>query len=90
MSYNYLDNSPSHLTLPSSAWDILSHQLSNDSETPLRSTNGDLDELMHPEPTSPEATTNYPQLNFQVVNNFMMGSPVSVFLMMRNEHLTQD
>lgn len=76
--------------MPSSAWDILSHQIPTDKGTTQRSTNGDLDELVRRERTVPLEAAVYPQLNFQVVNNFMIGSPVSVFLMMRNEQLTQD
>ncbi|KAG7349639.1 DDHD domain containing protein [Nitzschia inconspicua] len=64
-------------------WDILDHQVKSglyDTGTP---------------PTQPEYTTDegrredftsdYPQLNFDVENAFMLGSPIPVFLMIRNQ-----
>jgi len=37
-----------------------------------------------------EKSEEYPQLSFQVMNTFMLGSPVAVFLMIRNQHKPLD
>jgi hypothetical protein len=64
------------------AWDILDHQLKGGIRVgPIQ-----------PESTSPEEEeerqqqdTSYPQLDFEVDNAFMLGSPIPVFLMIRNQ-----
>ena len=64
------------------AWDILSRSynssLSTISESLIPPT---------PEPNGPNSTQlkTYPDLHFEVSNFFMIGSPVSVFLMLRNQ-----
>jgi DDHD domain len=64
------------------AWDILDHQHS-DSIT--------MSPIQQPESTSPEEEdqqqqdSGYPQLDFEVDNAFMLGSPIPVFLMIRNQ-----
>jgi hypothetical protein len=49
-----------------------------------------LSPIRRTEPSSPRSvlveTTYYPQLSFSVFNTFMIGSPISVFLMIRNQH----
>ncbi len=56
-----------------------------------RSTTGDLDAIIHSEPSSTGPhKAQYPQLNFEVMNNFMIGSPLAVFFMLRNERLADD
>jgi hypothetical protein len=63
-------------------WDILDHQIKSDvsASTPT----------FQPECTTDEGrlepvTTQYPQLDFEVDNAFMLGSPIPVFLMIRNQ-----
>jgi hypothetical protein len=61
------------------AWDILDHQQKGGIHT------------IQPESTSPEVEEQqqqdvaYPQLDFDVDNTFMLGSPIAVFLMIRNQ-----
>jgi hypothetical protein len=64
------------------AWDILDHRhLSNGPESPVP----------QPESTPPEVEeqrqidSTFPQLDFTVDNAFMLGSPIPVFLMIRNQ-----
>jgi hypothetical protein len=67
-------------------WDILDHQVKmSASIAPTK-------EVLQPEFTTPEQQTthenyetSYPQLDFEVDNAFMLGSPISVFLMIRNQ-----
>ena len=66
------------------SWDILSEQeLSNVSE-----------DITNKEQSTPSEAINKPltSLNFEVSNTFIIGSPVAVFLMLRNQHepLRQD
>jgi hypothetical protein len=62
-------------------WDILDHQL----KSPAAST-----PVVQPECTTSEDrlelfTAQYPQLEFEVDNAFMLGSPIPVFLMIRDQ-----
>jgi DDHD domain len=63
------------------AWDILDHQRVNRPEAPMP----------QPESTLPEVEERrqienaFPQLDFLVDNAFMLGSPIPVFLMIRNQ-----
>lgn len=63
------------------AWDILDHQLKGGIQLGL----------IQPESTPPEEEEQqrqdiaYPQLDFDVDNAFMLGSPIAVFLMIRNQ-----
>ena len=80
------------------SWDILSHQMPADrTEYTDGTTSAKIDsKISHPvDPNclnGPNTNHQYPKLEFEVVNNFMIGSPVAVFLMMRNQHdaLTED
>jgi hypothetical protein len=66
-------------------WDILDHQvIAGGSTVPT--------EPLQPESATPEEeeslhefSTTYPQLDFEVDNAFMLGSPIPVFLMLRNQ-----
>jgi len=75
------------------SWDILSRQSPQKMEVEAKGTSfvDDL-HLFSTAPNSDEAAANCPRLNFQVSNTFMIGSPVAVFLMLRNQHnpLQQD
>jgi|AntRauTorckE5430_2_1112549.scaffolds.fasta_scaffold00605_7 hypothetical protein len=67
-------------------WDILSHQKR---VSPL--INEDQSSLLHcvrscTFVTTPDTEYEYPSLHFDVVNNFMIGSPVAVFLIMRSQN----
>lgn len=67
------------------AWDILSHQKK------VQRIVSDIDNGIIAKPnayflTTPETNYKYPVLNFEVENCFMIGSPVAVFLMMRNQN----
>lgn len=61
-------------------WDILSHQLlphEQDIQASSESTSSDSQSLQE---------ARYPQLTFEVTNTFMIGAPVPVFLLIRNQH----
>lgn len=66
------------------SWDILSHQKK------VQRIVADIDNGLIAKPnaylTTPETNYQYPALNFEVENCFMIGSPVAVFLMMRNQN----
>jgi len=77
-------------------WDILDHQVvtapeihSPETYSPPVST-GDLDHLgrspSRNNANSDSSTPSYPQLSFQAQNAFFLGSPIAVFLMIRNQH----
>lgn len=83
------------------SWDILSHQMTLHGSRDISPRSSDVDdrpEFISPRvdwieggPSTPEKKKvaqepTYPQLNFEVSNFFMLGSPVSVFLMLRNQH----
>ena len=83
------------------SWDILSHQMSLHGSRAISPRSSDVDdrpEFISPRvdwieggPSTPEKKKlaqepAYPQLNFEVSNFFMLGSPVAVFLMLRNQH----
>ena len=82
-------------------WDILSHQRSLHGSRAISPRSSDVEdrpEFISPRvdwieggPSTPEKKRlahepAYPQLNFEVSNFFMLGSPVAVFLMLRNQH----
>jgi len=74
------------------SWDILSHQ-TTDLHQSLGSPPGSLSPFTcsprtaKVEDSAPEISgLRYPQLKFRVQHFFMVGSPVAVFLMLRNEH----
>jgi hypothetical protein len=83
------------------AWDILANQLPRGmrgvvSDESFDTLSGSYSPALHvdrttaysgaPEITSPPASlSDYPPLNFQVDNFFLLGSPVAVFLMIRNQ-----
>uniref|UniRef100_A0A7S2PMJ7 DDHD domain-containing protein n=1 Tax=Leptocylindrus danicus TaxID=163516 RepID=A0A7S2PMJ7_9STRA len=59
-------------------WDILSHQLPHEHIQPSsESTSSGVQNLQE---------AQYPQLMFDVANTFMIGAPVPVFLLIRNQH----
>lgn len=83
------------------SWDILSHQRSLHGSRAISPRSSDVEdrpEFISPRmdwieggPSTPEKKRlaqepAYPQLNFEVSNFFMLGSPVAVFLMLRNQH----
>lgn len=74
-------------------WDILAHQIGSSADIPSKSEEAispqdDIDRFR----SSPirrsvvHGLNNYPKLCFPVFNTFMIGSPLSVFLMIRNQH----
>lgn len=80
------------------SWDILNHQLRGDNEADTPSDTASVyschslsERCTTPELTSPSivgippAKPFYPQLDFDVKNFFLLGSPVPVFLMIRNQ-----
>jgi DDHD domain. len=66
------------------SWDILSHQKK------VQRIVADIDNgfiaKLNAYLTTPETNYQYPALSFEVENCFMIGSPVAVFLMMRNQN----
>ena len=68
------------------SWDILSQQ-SSEMEAKIETTTLLDDQRFFSTKSSPNvALGSCPKLNFQVANTFMIGSPVAVFLMLRNQH----
>ncbi len=68
------------------SWDILSRQPSPKIEVEAPTSLLDDLRFFSTTPNSNETATNCPELNFQVSNTFMIGSPVAVFLMLRKQH----
>jgi hypothetical protein len=68
------------------SWDILSRQ-SHEKEVKDQTTTLPNDiRFFSSKPTLNKMQIGCPKLNFQVSNVFMIGSPVAVFLMLRNQH----
>jgi len=69
-------------------WDILSHQKKVNRLVAEFQRGQEYASGVRPSTflTTPEIGYQYPALHFDVVNNFMIGSPVAVFLMMRNQN----
>ena len=64
-------------------WDILSHQrpkINPSSDASFQSPTSTLPDISAP------LTSAYPQLSFPVTNTFILGSPVAVFLLIRNKN----
>ena len=61
------------------AWDILDHQ--QKAGLPARSSMGQEDCML----TKADDSYRYPQLNFKVDSVYLLGSPIPVFLMIRNQ-----
>jgi DDHD domain len=64
-------------------WDILDHQIK--SFDPSASSKPPQPEYTMDEGRRGDLITDYPQLDFEVDNAFMLGSPIPVFLMIRNQ-----
>jgi len=77
------------------AWDILSHQSQipyetiPSPETSLFSRFDSFDSLSSPHHLHP-ILNSYPQLSFPVTNAFLLGSPLPIFLLIRNVKLSLD
>ena len=61
------------------AWDILDNQRNSDLAPPLSAIQEESSS------TTPNNSYRYPQLDFAVNNMFLLGSPIPVFLMIRNQ-----
>lgn len=68
------------------SWDILSHQsLAKENNVEIPSSQGGL-RFFSGERNQNKDIVKHPQLDFRVANTFMIGSPLAVFLMLRNQH----
>mmetsp|Transcript_40386 Transcript_40386/g.47253 ORF Transcript_40386/g.47253 Transcript_40386/m.47253 type:complete len:1103 (+) Transcript_40386:217-3525(+) len=75
------------------SWDILSHQESFVTRSQPREISSRTVPLFtnrRPKESNEYRLYKYPQLEFQVSNFFMIGSPLAVFLMIRNQHQPMD
>jgi len=73
-------------------WDILDHQVPqpfvNSSVPCSPDSSSGLSNLSSSRSVSSESpATSYPQLSFRTQNVFFLGSPIAVFLMIRNQHM---